>query len=169
MKIAVRNRCSDFKSYRAAHSHDFIGRKTRALSRLGALGYHPSLLPLHRGRDAIRWAVHMRERVTGGTCYWMTDDVDAGPVAAHDWCFIRPEDDARSLWSRELAPMGLRLFERVLAVLAARRVVCIPQDSSLATWEPAFDGAPRLRRPDLLQIGHDGFDRLTERPQRGSF
>ena len=65
MKIAVRNRCSDFKSYRAAHSHDFIGRKTRALSRLGALGYHPSLLPLHRGRDAIRWAVHMRVRCLG--------------------------------------------------------------------------------------------------------
>ncbi|MEM9685076.1 MAG: formyltransferase family protein, partial [Pseudomonadota bacterium] len=51
----------------AAHSHDFIGRKTREKARLGAIGYHPSLLPLHRGRDAIIWTLHMGEKVTGGT------------------------------------------------------------------------------------------------------
>ena len=43
----------------AAHCHDFIGRKTRHRSRLGALGYHPSLLPRHRGRsNARRHAPH---------------------------------------------------------------------------------------------------------------
>jgi methionyl-tRNA formyltransferase len=36
----------------AAHSHDFIGRPHAAQGKLGAIGYHPSLLPLHRGRDA---------------------------------------------------------------------------------------------------------------------
>ena len=51
----------------AAHSHDFIGRKTRHRAALGAIGYHPSLLPLHRGRDAVRWALKMGDRVTGGT------------------------------------------------------------------------------------------------------
>lgn len=135
-----------------AHSHDFISRQTRAAARLGAVGYHPSLLPLHRGRDAVRWAVRLRERVTGGTVFWLSDQVDAGPVAAQAYCFVRPGDTAADLWRRELRPMGLRLIGRVLDDLGAGRIVSVPQDEALATWEPSLDAAP-LYRPDLIQIG----------------
>lgn len=90
----------------AAHAHAYIGAEVRRRARLGALGYHPSLLPRHRGRDAIRWAIHMREPVTGGSLYWMDDHVDAGPVVRQDWCHIRPDDTPVSLWRRELGPMG---------------------------------------------------------------
>lgn len=149
----------------AAHSHDFVGRRTRLKSRLGALGYHPSLLPLHRGRDAVRWAVRAHERVTGGTAYWLSDVTDGGPVAAQEWCFVRPEDTARTLWQRALFPIGLRLIEKCLRDLGAGRLVAVPQDESLATWEPAF-AQPPLRRPDLPQIGPgrlNGVDVLTDR------
>ena len=40
-----------------AHSHSFISGAMRAKTKLGGFGYHPSLLPLHRGRDAVYWAV----------------------------------------------------------------------------------------------------------------
>ena len=53
----------------AAHSHDFIGRATRNRLRLGAIGFHPSLLPLHRGRDAIKWAFRFGEKITGGSVF----------------------------------------------------------------------------------------------------
>ena len=132
----------------AAHSHDFIGRQTRFRARLGAIGYHPSLLPLHRGRDAVRWVVKLRERVTGGSIYWLNDTVDGGPIAAQDWCFVRPDDTAESLWHRDLQPMGLRLFAHVFASLERGTVVRVPQDHTLATWEPALNPPP-LRRPDL--------------------
>ena len=66
----------------AAHSHDFIGRATRLRARIGAIGYHPSLLPRHRGRDAIRWTIRLRDPVAGGTVYWLSDNVDAGDIAA---------------------------------------------------------------------------------------
>jgi methionyl-tRNA formyltransferase len=36
-----------------AHSHDFVGAATRCKAVYGAIGFHPSLLPRHRGRDAI--------------------------------------------------------------------------------------------------------------------
>ncbi|ERE04342.1 formyltransferase family protein [Pseudogulbenkiania ferrooxidans] len=122
----------------AAHAHVFIDASARAAARYGALGYHPSLLPRHRGRDAIRWALHMREAVTGGTVYWMDDGADTGPIAAQEWCHIRPDDDARSLWRRELAPIGLALFGRVLAELDAGIVTARPQPTAVASWEPAF-------------------------------
>jgi methionyl-tRNA formyltransferase len=121
-----------------AHAHAFVTAGARAAARLGALGYHPSLLPRHRGRDAIRWAIHMKEDITGGTVYWMTDKADAGPVAMQEWCFIRPEDGPDSLWRRELGPMGVRLFGRVLADLDAGKVIAREQDEGMATWEPSW-------------------------------
>ena len=70
----------------------------------------------------------------------------------------RPEDTAEDLWRRELFPLGLRLFDRVLADIAAGRIVRIPQRHDLATWEPALDREP-LFRPELPQLGSlDGFE-----------
>ena len=133
----------------AAHCHDFIGRKTRHRARLGALGYHPSLLPRHRGRSAVEWAIRFREPFTGGTVYWMNDTVDGGPIAAQRHVTIRPDDTPRELWARELAPLGLALFTEVFDALDAGLRPAVPQDHTVATWEPAIDGVPALHRPDL--------------------
>lgn len=126
----------------AAHAHCFVSAGARGRARLGAIGYHPSLLPRHRGRDAVRWAIHMKESVTGGTVYWMTDRADAGPIAAQDWCHILPDDEPAGLWRRELAPMGVRLLCEVVEAAAAGRAQALAQDDALATWEPAFDRPP---------------------------
>lgn len=147
----------------AAHSYDFIGRETRNRAKLGAIGYHPSLLPLHRGRDAVRWVVKLRERVTGGTVYWLNDTVDGGPVAAQEHVFVDPKWGATELWRESLQALGLRLFRKVLADIERGVLVRIPQNPKLATWEPKLD-APPLYRPDLLQIGDAwaGFTVLTD-------
>jgi methionyl-tRNA formyltransferase len=126
----------------AAHAHCFITAAARQRARHGAIGYHPSLLPRHRGRDAIRWAIHMREPITGGTVYQMTDKADAGPIIRQGWCHILPTDDAATLWRRELGPMGLRLLAGAVADVAAGRASSIPQVEALATWEPSFDRPP---------------------------
>jgi methionyl-tRNA formyltransferase len=131
----------------AAHNHRFIPPATLAATRLGGLSYHPSLLPLHRGRDAIHWTIRDHDRVTGGTVYWLDEQVDGGPIAAQEWCFVRPDDTPSTLWRRELFPMGLRLIDRVLGDLLAGRVQRQPQDEALATWEP------NLTRPALSTVG----------------
>jgi methionyl-tRNA formyltransferase len=128
----------------AAHAHAFITAGARQAARLGALGYHPSLLPRHRGRDAVRWTIHMRDAIAGGTIYWLDDGADTGPIAAQDWCHVRPGDDARALWRRELAPLGLRLLERALAELDGGTVTATAQDTAAATWEPAFAAHGKL-------------------------
>jgi methionyl-tRNA formyltransferase len=124
----------------SAHGHAYVTAAARAVSRHGALGYHPSLLPRHRGRDAVRWAIQMRDTITGGTLYWMDDGADTGPIAAQDWCHVRPTDTPASLWRRDLAPMGLRLIGRALADLDRGVVTALPQNEACATWEPAFSG-----------------------------
>lgn len=130
----------------AAHAHCFVAGGARRRARYGAIGYHPSLLPRHRGRDAVRWTIHMRDQVAGGTVYWMTERADAGPVAAQEWCHVRPGDDAAELWRRDLGPLGVELLARVVGDVAGGRVIGVPQDELLATWEPAFDRPALARR-----------------------
>ena len=135
----------------AAHSHDFIGKKTRQKTTLGAVGYHPSLLPRHRGRSAVEWAVRDHDPITGGTVFWLSNGVDCGPIAAQDWCWIRPDDTAHTLWRRELFPLGLQLLEKVLVDARHQVLIKVPQDPVLATWEPGFV-QPSLYRPDLPEL-----------------
>lgn len=147
----------------AAHSHAYLGRRTLHRARLGGIGYHPSLLPRHRGRDAVRWTVHLGDPVAGGTVYWLSENVDAGDIAAQDWCWVRPGDDASTLWRRDLFPMGIRLLRRVLADLDDGLVVRLPQDEEVATWEPSWERAP-LHRPELPLLGRlDGYRVVRER------
>lgn len=122
----------------AAHNHRFLSPAMIAAARFGGISYHPSLLPLHRGRDAVEWTVRDHDRIAGGTVYWLNEHVDGGPVAAQDWCFVRPDDTASTLWRRELFPMGLRLIDRVLGDLLTGRVQRQVQDEAIATWEPAM-------------------------------
>jgi methionyl-tRNA formyltransferase len=135
----------------AAHSHAFIGRRTRARARVASLGYHPSLLPLHRGRDSVRWTVRDKDRVTGGTVYHLTERTDGGPIAAQEHVLVPPGQTAQQLWRELLAPLGIRLILRVLRDLEEGIRVEVPQDEALATWEPAMDSPP-LFKPELPSI-----------------
>ncbi|MFE5074272.1 formyltransferase family protein [Streptomyces halstedii] len=135
----------------AAHSHAFIGRRTRARAGVAVIGYHPSLLPLHRGRDAIRWAIRDGDKVTGGSVYHLTERTDGGPVAAQEHVLIPPDATAESLWREHLAPLGVRLLLRVVNDLANDVRIEVPQDEKLATWEPSMDSAP-LYKPELIAL-----------------
>lgn len=135
----------------AAHSHAFISRKTRHRARY-AIGYHPSLLPVHRGRDAIRWTIRDRDKITGGSVYHLTDNVDAGPIVIQDWCHVRPDDTPESLWHEALFPMGVRLITESLLILdVTGELPYRPQDEALATWEPSWQRPP-LHRPELPEL-----------------
>jgi methionyl-tRNA formyltransferase len=141
-----------------AHSFDYVGRLTRHRPRLGWIGYHPSLLPRHRGRSAIEWAVRMRDAVTGGSVFWLNAGIDRGDIAAQDWRFIDPalfgidpKKAAAKLWRDELQPLGVTLLERVLVDIAAGRIVREPQNPAFSTWEPSTEGRD-VYRPDALLL-----------------
>lgn len=123
-----------------AHAHAFITKEARDKARHGAIGYHPSLLPRHRGRDAVHWTIAMRDPIAGGTMYWMDDGMDTGLIAAQAFCHVLRTDDASTLWRRELAPMGLNLFKRVLSDIDNDQIIRTAQDAKAATWEPSISG-----------------------------
>ena len=88
----------------AAHSHARVSKEALARSRLGGIGYHPSLLPRHRGIAAVEWTIREGDPIAGGSIYHLADRMDAGPIAAQDWCFVRKGDRARAVGARARAP-----------------------------------------------------------------
>src|SRR5207237_10036146 len=125
-----------------AHSHARIGSDALAAAKLGGLGYHPSLLPRHRGLAAIEWTIKEGDPIAGGTIYHLAERMDAGAIAAQDWVFVRKGETARELWERALAPLGLRLLAEVIdSAKANGSLPAKPQDEQFATLAPALDPA----------------------------
>jgi methionyl-tRNA formyltransferase len=129
----------------AAHTHARVSNEALARSRLGGVGYHPSLLPRHRGIAAVEWTILEGDAVAGGSVYHLADGWDAGAVAAQDWCFVAKGETARELWERALAPMGLALLARVVRHAQAHgELPSHAQDQRFATK------APMIRRSVVL-------------------
>ncbi len=138
----------------AAHTHARVSREALARSRLGGIGYHPSLLPRHRGIAAVEWTILEGDSIAGGSIYHLADTMDAGAIAAQDWCFVVKGETARELWERALAPMGLDLLTRV--VRHARQNGEVPahaQDERFATK------APMIRR--TVSLTEQGKSEIT--------
>ena len=121
----------------AAHTHARVSNEALARSRFGGIGYHPSLLPRHRGIAAIEWTVMQGDPIAGGSVYHLADGWDAGAIAAQDWCFVAKGETARELWERALAPMGLALLTKVVRHAAEHHgVPAFAQDERFATKAP---------------------------------
>jgi glycine cleavage system regulatory protein len=121
----------------AAHTHARVGDDALARSRLGGVGYHPSLLPRHRGIAAVEWTILEGDPIAGGSVYHLVAGWDAGAIAAQDWCFVANGETARELWERALAPMGLDLLTRVVRHAAEHgELPARPQDERFATKAP---------------------------------
>jgi methionyl-tRNA formyltransferase len=129
----------------AAHTHARVSDEALARSRLGGIGYHPSLLPRHRGIAAVEWTILEGDPIAGGSIYHLADGWDAGAIAAQEWCFVEKGETARELWERALAPMGLTLLKKVIhyAILHGT-LPAFPQDTRFATR------APMIRRSVVL-------------------
>jgi methionyl-tRNA formyltransferase len=123
----------------AAHSHARVGRDALAAAKLGGIGYHPSLLPRHRGKAAVEWTIKEGDPITGGTVYHLADRMDAGAIAAQDWCFVKKGETARELWERALAPLGLKLLAKVIDYAKTyKSLPAKPQDEQFATKAPSL-------------------------------
>ena len=122
-----------------AHSHARVSKGALAAARLGGIGYHPSLLPRHRGMAAVEWTIKEGDPIAGGTVYHLAERMDAGAIAAQDWCFVKKGETARELWERALAPLGQRLLAEVIDFAKTHGTLpAKPQDEQFATKAPSL-------------------------------
>jgi len=122
-----------------AHSHARVTAEALAAAKLGGIGYHPSLLPRHRGIAAVEWTIKEGDPIAGGTVYHLAERMDAGAIAAQEWVFVKKGETARELWERALAPLGQKLLTDVIYHAKAHgSLPSTPQDEEFATKAPSL-------------------------------
>jgi methionyl-tRNA formyltransferase len=106
------------------------------LPRFGTICFHPSLLPRYRGGSAINWQIIRGETRGGLTVFWTDAGIDTGPILLQKEVTIGPDDTTASLYYEKIFPSGLDAIEEAVAQIAEGRALRIPQDESLATYDP---------------------------------
>lgn len=106
---------------------------------LGSVQYHPSLLPRHRGRSAINWAIRMGDATTGLTIFWVDRGIDTGPILLQREVEIAPDDTVGSLYFDKLFGLGVEALVEAVRLVREGRAPRIAQDASQATYEPPAD------------------------------
>jgi methionyl-tRNA formyltransferase len=135
--VVAREIAEDTDLIVTAHSHARIAREALATAKLGGIGYHPSLLPRHRGIAAVEWTIREGDPIAGGTVYHLADRMDAGAIAAQEWVFVKRGETARELWERALAPLGQKLLGEVIDYAKTHKTLpATPQDEQFATLAP---------------------------------
>lgn len=107
----------------------------RARPRQGALCFHPSPLPKHRGRDAVYWTIKMNDPTCGVSWFWIDEGIDTGEVAGTIE-LGRPDMRPRDLYEELLVPLGEMLFDTLVGQFVRGTFPRYPQDERLASYEP---------------------------------
>ncbi len=103
--------------------------------RMGTIQYHPSLLPRHRGRSAINWAIINGDTRTGITILWPDAGIDTGPILLQKEVEISPTDTVGSLYYDKLFPLGVDAIIESIDLIHKGEAPRIRQDESQATYE----------------------------------
>jgi methionyl-tRNA formyltransferase len=112
-----------------------LGPEILAIPRLGAIGFHPSLLPRNRGSYPLWWTLRRGDRSTGLTLFHLTADVDAGPIIEQQAIDVDRRDTFATLYER-VAALLPGMLDRVLDATDRAGAVPAgaPQDEARATY-----------------------------------
>ena len=143
---------------------EFIG-----LPRHGVFGMHPTLLPRHRGRAAIPWAILSGLAKTGVTLFQIADGTaDSGPIIGQVELPIAPDETATTLYEKVTAA-HLELVRECVPKLLDGTAERTPQDTRRASAWPKRTPADGIidwetRAPYLYD-----WVRAQTRPYPGAF
>jgi methionyl-tRNA formyltransferase len=106
-----------------------------AVAQEGVFGMHPTLLPRHRGRAPIPWAILSGLARTGVTLFEIVDSMaDSGAIVGQMVVEIAEDDTATTLFDR-LATAHVALIREYVPELIGGTARRIPQDVRRAsTW-----------------------------------
>ena len=134
----------------------------------GALGIHPTLLPMGRGRAAVPWAILKGLPETGVTLFKLDEGVDTGPILDQVLLPLSPRETATGLYER-VNDAHRTLIRKVWPALENDDIELRIQDEQKASVWPG-------RRPEDGEISEemtvaevDRLVRAVTRPYPGAF
>ncbi len=103
---------------------------------LGAINFHPSLLPLHRGISALPWTILCGDKLAGLSVYFVDEGMDTGDVIVQKSVEIGPDDDFKTLYFKKVFPLGVEAVCEAVRLISAGNPPRTKQDEALSSYEP---------------------------------
>jgi methionyl-tRNA formyltransferase len=145
-----------------------LGEELLRIPVRGCVGFHASLLPRHRGRAPVNWAILRGETATGNTMMFLDPGADTGDIIDQRQVSIEPDDTCATVYAK-VAAAGAQMLRMHLPGLLAGEAPRHPQN---------HDGADLLpkRTPEMgitdwdrpARAVHDWIRALTH-PYPGAF
>src|SRR5262245_6362085 len=140
-----------------------------AIAREGVFGMHPTLLPRHRGRAPIPWAILTGLARTGVTLFEIVDaTADSGAIVGQVVVDIAPDETATTLFAG-LADAHVELTREFVPQLIARTAPRIAQDPTRASSWPKRVPADGIIDWETRAPYLDDWVRAQTRPYPGAF
>ncbi|MBW2622534.1 MAG: methionyl-tRNA formyltransferase [Deltaproteobacteria bacterium] len=124
----------------------------------GAICYHPSILPRHRGASAINWAIMMGDDRTGLTVFWPDHGIDTGPILLQKEVEIGAGDTTGSLYFNHLFPLGVEAVLESVDLIRDGKAPGIIQSEEGATYEALCDD--RVGEVDWTKPARDVYNHI---------
>jgi methionyl-tRNA formyltransferase len=135
----------------------------------GVYGMHPTLLPRHRGRAPIPWAILSGLAKTGVTLFEIVDPTaDSGPIVGQVEVDVAPDETATTLYDK-LLDAHVELIREHMPQIAAGSAARIPQDAKRASVWPKRTPADGIIDWDTRAPYLDDWVRAQTRPYPGAF
>jgi len=140
-----------------------------AEAREGVFGMHPTLLPRHRGRAPIPWAILTGLARTGVTLFEIVDaTADSGAIVGQVVLDISPDETATTLFAR-IADAHVDLIRSIVPQIVERTAPRLQQDPSRAsTWPKRSPGDGVIDWETRAPYLYD-WVRAQTRPYPGAF
>jgi len=106
-----------------------IRRPVLEMAPLGVIGFHPSLLPLNRGRHPLIWALALGLSETGSTFFFMDEGADSGDILSQVKIPISKEETAATLY-KKIQAAATQQVDEWLPALALGTHVRRPQPAT---------------------------------------
>lgn len=145
-----------------------LGEELLRIPPRGCVGFHASLLPRHRGRAPVNWAILRGETVTGNTMMFLDPGADTGDIIDQRQVSIEPDDTCATVYAK-VAAAGAQMLRTHLPALLAGEASRTPQDHDGADLLPKRTpemGITDWNRP--ARAVHDWIRALTH-PYPGAF
>ncbi len=140
-----------------------------AIAGEGVFGMHPTLLPRHRGRAPIPWAILSGLARTGVTLFEIVDaTADSGAIVGQVVVDIAPDETATTLFER-LANAHVELIRELVPQIIARTAPRIPQDPRRASTWPRRAPADGIIDWETRALYLHDWVRAQTRPYPGAF
>lgn len=99
-----------------------------SIAKHGVIGYHPTALPLNRGRHPIIWALVLGLEETASSFFRMDEGADTGDILDQEMVEIKSKDDASSLY-KKLQDIAVTQIRRFIPAMHSGTLEPVEQDN----------------------------------------